>query len=77
MSLSFKELSKNLDVGVVFYEVVNGVDFEMSCTEKPTVSDNKIEWVAENYDGVKQQYLVTKGFEFYGPKLYWEKGAYR
>lgn len=72
---------KTLKIGDVFYESVNGIDFEMVVVAAPEVVDHFEDrpiwsWKAQNVDGGIQRYVVTEGLECYGPSLYDFRGAY-
>jgi hypothetical protein len=70
-----------LKVGDIYYEVEYGM-MKLQVVEAPTIENDQVRWKAkmlrDNYVGVltedKQEivdYLMTKGFEHYGPKIYW------
>lgn len=63
---------KNLNVGDVFYESAYGIDLKMTVVEPVTHENGKWNWIAENKDGTRCNYLITDGYEHYGPKLYAE-----
>lgn len=61
---------KDMNVGDMFYECDLGYNFEMVVAEKPIKIENKWEWTATNRQGKIVEYLVTEGFEHYGPNIY-------
>lgn len=61
---------EDLDVGDTFYECYMGMNVEMIVETKPSFEDNQWRWTAKNQEGNIQDYLITKGYEHYGPKIY-------
>ena len=70
--IGFDTVVREFKVGTTFYEDVYGTRFEYLVTTNPKVIDDQVTWDAINYDGGAQKFLITKGLEHYGPKLYWE-----
>ena len=71
LMLRFTELEQ-LEVGDIFYEEVYGNSYKFWCKSKPIVVEGYVSWLATNYDGELTVFLVTRGLEHYGPKLYRE-----
>jgi hypothetical protein len=60
----------DLEVGDVFYECQYGINLHMVVTEAVVFQNNRWTWKAIADDGKAIDYLTTKGYEHYGPKLY-------
>lgn len=60
----------DLNVGDVFYECASGINFKMIVRTKPEFDNGKWSWTAIGSDGNIIDYLITEGFEHYGPKIY-------
>lgn len=61
----------DLTYGSVFYECDYGMCIKLKVTSFITFKDNQWTWTAVDLgSGEEVDYLVTKGFEHYGPKLY-------
>lgn len=77
--IGYSDVVRDFKKGVTFYEDVYGNRYEMLCVSDPVVTEEgsnlKVTWEAINYGGGIQEYLITKGLEHYGPKLYWSSGA--
>lgn len=63
---------KDLNVGDVFYECEYGENLEMTVVEEVAHENGQYRWVAENKNGERFNYLITDGYEHYGPKIYSE-----
>jgi hypothetical protein len=61
-----------LKVGDVFYESAYGKNLQMKVTESPIFENNQWKWKAADSKGTETDYLITKGLEHYGPKIYWQ-----
>lgn len=61
---------KDLNVGDVFYEFAFGENLEMTVVEEVTNEYGQYRWVAEDKNGERFDYLITDGYEHYGPKIY-------
>ena len=61
-----------MQVGTVFYECEYGMNLKMKVTTKPVFENNQWKWKAEDHMGNEVDYLLTKGFEHYGPRIYSE-----
>lgn len=61
-----------LEVGTVFYECEYGMNMKMIVTTKPKFEDGKWFWKAKNSAGYEIDYLITEGYEHYGPSIYTE-----
>lgn len=59
-----------LKIGDIFYECEYGINFPMTVTEEPVFDSEQWKWKAVNELGYEVNYLITKGFEHYGPKIY-------
>lgn len=59
-----------LKVGDVFYECHHGMNFRLVVTEVPIFRDDKWQWKAVDSKGMETNFLITKGYEHYGPKIY-------
>lgn len=71
MSLDYKNMKK----GSVFYEVAYGRTYTFTLIEEPTRLedvDNHPRWTfkGRGVSGNIQEFVITEGFEHYGPKLY-------
>lgn len=56
------------NIGDIFYE--RGVVGKIKVLTKPIMLDGSWQWEAETENGVVIKYLVTPGFEHYGPSIY-------
>ncbi|MDX1532584.1 MAG: hypothetical protein R3230_00035 [Nitrosopumilaceae archaeon] len=74
MSLSFDQVA-NLSVGDELYESGYGQYAKVIVKTKPIVQNEKVTFVGE-FDGQETQYMMTKGFEHYGPNLSYQKEYY-
>jgi len=63
---------KDLKLGDSFYESYYGVNAYMIVIKEPTHIDGKWEWTAMNENGEEVEYLITDGYEHYGPSIYSE-----
>lgn len=61
---------KDLNVGDVFYEFAFGKNLEMTVVEEVTHEYGQYRWVTEDKNGERFDYLITDGYEHYGPKIY-------
>jgi len=61
-----------LNIGDVFYECAYGVNHKMIVTSSPTFNSNQLKWKARDSAGNEVEYLITKGCEHYGPRIYTE-----
>lgn len=59
-----------LKVGDVFYESDYGINYKMTVTKAPSFDNDQWRWEAKNSAGSEVGYLITKGFEHYGPRIY-------
>lgn len=59
-----------LKVGDVFYECEYGTNLRMVVTKPIIFENDQWKWKAIDEDGKEVDYLITKGYEHYGPKLY-------
>jgi hypothetical protein len=78
MSLSFDEVAA-LEVGSVVYECQYGLNVEVKVMTKPVIDETgeakqvRFEGAcSHNSDHGPTKFLLTKGFESYGPSLYAE-----
>jgi hypothetical protein len=60
----------DLNVGDVFYEFAYGENLEMTVVEEVTHENGQYRWIAEDKNGERFNYLITDGYEHYGPKIY-------
>lgn len=67
---------KELNVGDVFYERVWGDLLKMTVVEDVVQENGQWRWVAESDVGERIDYLLTDGYEHYGPKIYREDEIY-
>lgn len=70
--IGFDTICREFKPGVRFYEDVYGTLYEFCVIDWPQESYDQVSWKAINYDGATTNFLITKGFEHRGPKLYWE-----
>lgn len=64
---------KTLKQGQIFYECFGGKNYEFVVIDEPTFENNQWKWVGENTKTKeKHAFLITKGLECYGPKIYSE-----
>lgn len=59
-----------MQVGTVFYECEYGMNMKLKVTTKPIFENDQWTWTAVDHLGNEVHYLITKGYEHYGPKLY-------
>lgn len=78
MSMSFEEVAA-LEEGSIIYECQYGINVEVEILTKPLVEETgfvkKVRFeglCSHNSDHGPTQFLLTKGHETYGPKLYAE-----
>lgn len=74
MSFSFEEIKK-LQIGDEYYECSgrggnNSYTVEVAPIQKVENDLIQLEWTAKNSSGDIKKFLITKGMEHYGPKLY-------
>lgn len=62
----------DLKVGDVFYECSAGMNLRMVVIKPVIHSGDQWKWVAEDESGEPCSYLITDGYEHYGPKIYTE-----
>jgi hypothetical protein len=62
----------NLNVGDVFYECEHGENLQMTVVEPVSHENGQWKWAAKNESGEQFNYLITDGYEHYGPKIYSE-----
>ena len=70
---------KNLKIGDTFWECGYRTNVEYTVTDPPKVDTvyfedrevNQWAWKAISTDGNEIDFLITEGFEHYGPKLYY------
>jgi len=67
---------KYLKVGDVFYERGFGDMLKMVVVEEVSHEDGQWRWAAEDINGERVNYLLTDGYEHYGPKIYREHEIY-
>lgn len=75
---------KNLKDGDVFYECEYGMsyqykvvgDVQITMYEDTNTERHQWQWKGVSPDGREVDFLVTEGFEHYGPKLYSEPDTY-
>lgn len=70
--IGYDEVVKEFKPGRVYYEDVYGDRVEFLVISKPVAENGQVTWEAINNEGFKTYFLITKGLEHYGPKLYWE-----
>lgn len=63
---------KDLNVGDVFYECASGTNLQMTVVKEVAHESGQWRWVAEDKTGERFNYLITDGYEHYGPKIYTE-----
>ena len=63
---------KDLKVGDVFYECAAGYNLEMNVVDPIVYENEQWKWVAEDVDRNRVNYLITDGYEHYGPRIYKE-----
>lgn len=68
---------ENMEIGDVFYESGYGMDVMFVVTKKPEIihSNENVQLVWEgkkdgDLNNPPTKFLITKGFEHYGPKIY-------
>lgn len=67
---------KNFKVGDEFYECEMGLNYHGRVTEAPTSTisnEGRVQWrwkAIGVHDNKVTEYLVTEGFESYGPRIY-------
>lgn len=59
-----------LNIGDTFYECYSGINIKMVVETQPLFEDGKWKWTAKDHQGNIQDYLIAKGYEHYGPKIY-------
>ena len=64
--------ASNLNVGDVFYECERGQNLRMTVVEPVIHENGQWVWIAEDDSGEKFDYLITDGYEHYGPQIYSE-----
>lgn len=73
MSLTYEEL-KNMKIGEVYYESSQYANIKFTVKSKPIEKQNKdltqLTWIGSVKDQEDIDYLITKGLEHYGPKIY-------
>lgn len=67
-------IAKQLKIGDVFYESSYGSELEATVTEAVTTTVDKdsrtqYRWKAETSAGHEISYLITEGYEHYGPRI--------
>lgn len=60
----------NLQMGDVFYECEKGTNMKMTVVTPVVFENNQWKWQAKSEQYEFIDYLVTKGYEYYGPKIY-------
>ena len=70
--ISFDVVCRDFSPGTTFYEDVYGSRLEFCVIDWPQESGGKVSWKAISSDGKTTEFLITKGLEHYGPKLYWK-----
>jgi hypothetical protein len=65
-----------LKLNDVFFECQYGINLQMKVIKDPTFDGDRWQWRAVDSDGNEVDYLITKGLEHYGPRIYWQP-AYR
>jgi hypothetical protein len=63
---------EDLYIGSVFYECEYGMNLRMVTETRPIFENGQWKWTARDPDDELTYYLVTEGYEHYGPKLYSE-----
>lgn len=59
-----------LKVGDVFYECAYGNCVKFTVTSDAIVENDQIKWKASSENITETDFLITKGYEHYGPKIY-------
>ena len=59
-----------LKVGDVFYECAYGNCVKFTVTRDAIVENDQIKWKASSENITETDFLITKGYEHYGPKIY-------
>jgi len=63
---------ENLKVGSTFYECQYGINLKFTVTVEPYSIDGKIQWEALSENDKPTNFMITVGYENYGPKIYSE-----
>jgi len=61
-----------LNIGDIFYECEAGMNLKMTVVEEVIHESGQWRWASEDIDGNRFDYLITDGYEHYGPKIYSE-----
>lgn len=61
---------RDLNVGDTFYECSQLGNLKMTVLTKPIHIADQWRWKATAENGVEVDYLITDGFEHYGPSIY-------
>ncbi len=71
MALSIKELEK-MQVGETYYECQYGMNKQIMILTEPKWDQHHVQltWTARNEENNVIEYLITEGFEHYGPRIY-------
>lgn len=74
-NMSTVKTAQQLNVGDIFFESGYGTELQLQTLTKPQRSDTgQWTWKAKCTDGRTIEYLISEGFEHYGPSIYVEGG---
>lgn len=63
-------VAKQIEKGSVFFEHAYGEELQLTAKSTPTRNDDgQWEWEAVTNDGRDVHYLITEGYEHYGPNI--------
>lgn len=63
---------RTLKIGDVFYECAYGHCIKFTVTEAAVKVNDQIRWKASSENITETEFLITEGFEHYGPRIYSE-----